>query len=122
MLKFLQRERGFETVEELLRRAARGEVELLMSEINLGEVYYILLRTQGQEAGEEIFTSFLLLPLERVPTDFDLVRQAAKLKAKIPVSYAGCLAVAAALRHDAAIVTGDPEFRRFEAQVLVEWV
>ncbi len=78
----------------MLRRAAQGEVELLMSEISLGEVYYILLRTQGQGAGEEIFTSFLLLPLERVATDFDLVLQAAKLKASIPVSYADCFAVA----------------------------
>lgn len=122
MLKFLQRERGFETVEELLRRAAQGEIELLMSEINLGEVYYILLRSQGEEEGEEIFTSLLLLPLERVPTDFELVLAAAKFKAKIPVSYSDCFAVAAALSHEAAIVTGDPEFRRFEAQVPVEWV
>ncbi|MDA2912758.1 hypothetical protein MYX77_02145 [Acidobacteriia bacterium AH_259_A11_L15] len=71
-------------MERLLRRAAQGEVELLMSEVNVGEVYYILLRSQGEAAGEEIFTSFLLLPVERVPIDFDLVLQAATLKTSDP--------------------------------------
>ena len=57
ILKFLRKERGFDAVEQLLRQASAGEIKLLMSEINLGEVYYILLRTQGEAGGEEIFSS-----------------------------------------------------------------
>ncbi len=122
VLKFLQKERGFEAVGQLLRRAANDDLHLFMSEINLGEVYYILLRTQGEAAGEEIFSSLLLLPVERVATDFELVLSAAKLKAEFPASYADCFAVATAMRHQAAVVTGDPEFKRFEHCVAIQWV
>ena len=121
-LKFLRKERGFEAVERVLRRAAAGDLKLLMSEINLGEVYYVLLRTQGKAAGEEIFASFLMLPVERVAADFTLVLSAAKLKAEFPVSYADCFAVATAMQHRAAVVTGDPQFKQLERQVVIEWV
>ena len=122
VLKFLQREKGFETVEQLFRRASEGNLKLLISEINLGEVYYILLRTEGESTGEAIFASFLLLPIERVAADFDLVLTAARLKAEFPVSYADCFAVATAMRHQAPIVTGDPDFRRFTDRATIEWV
>jgi ribonuclease VapC len=121
-LRFLQREKGAEAVEQLLRRAEQGDLHLLMSEINLGEVHYILRRTQGEARGEEIFSSFLLLPIERVAADFDLVLSASKLKAELPVSYADCFAVATAMRYEATVVTGDPEFRRFESRVEIDWI
>ncbi len=122
VLRFLRKEKGFEVVERLLRRATKGELKLLASEINLGEVYYVLLRTLGEATGEEIFTSWLLLPVERIPVDFDLVLDAAKLKSQFPVSYADCFAVATALRQQATVVTGDPEFKRFEDRVPIEWL
>ncbi len=122
VLKFLQKEEGFEVVEQLLRRATKGELKLLMSEINLGEVYYVLLRTQGETAAEEIFAAWLLLPVQRVPIDFDLVLAAARLKAKFAVAYADCFAAAAATRHRASLVTGDPEFRRFGPELPIEWI
>ena len=62
------------------------------------------------------------LYVERVATDFELVLSAAKLKAEFPVSYADCFAVATALRYQAAVVTGDPEFKRFERCVAIQWV
>lgn len=122
VLKFLQREEGFEPVERLFRRSAEGDLDLLMSEINLGEVYYILLRTQGASTGEETFSSLLLLPVKRIAADFDLVLTAARLKAEFPVSYADCFAVATAMWHQAPIVTGDPDFRRFADRVTIEWI
>jgi ribonuclease VapC len=106
----------------LLQRAAKGEVELLMSEINLGEVYYILLRALGEAAGNQVFSSFLLLPIRRVEADFELIRTAAQLKAQFPVSYADCLAAATALRHQASLVTGDPDFKKIEPQLPMEWI
>jgi ribonuclease VapC len=57
-----------------------------------------------------------------VATDFELVLSAAKLKAEFPVSYADCFAIATAMRHQAAVVTGDPEFKRFEHCVAIQWV
>lgn len=93
-----------------------------MGEINLGEVYYILLRGLGEADGEKAFSAFLLLPIRRIEVDFDLVRSAAQLKAQLPVSYADCFAAATALRHHASLVTGDPDFEKFEPELSVEWI
>jgi len=38
------------------------------------------------------------------------------------MSYADCFAVATALRFNAAILTGDPEFKKIEKTVSVEWL
>ena len=38
------------------------------------------------------------------------------------LSYADCFAVASALRHDACILTGDPEFKNVEQIVEIDWV
>lgn len=121
-LRFLQKEKGHETVEEVLRRAAAGDLQLLMCEINLGEVYYTLLRALGKVTGDEIFDSFLLLPIERVGAGFGLVRSAARLKSQFPVSYADCFAAATARQYKAAIITGEPDFRQFEDEMEVEWI
>ena len=52
----------------------------------------------------------------------ELVYQAAELKAEYPLSYADCFAAAAALNHDAVIVTGNPEFRHIAHLVKIEWI
>ena len=57
-----------------------------------------------------------------MPADFELVLAAARIKAQFPVSYADCFALATAIRYEAPIVTGDPEFKRFERQVPIQWV
>ena len=44
------------------------------------------------------------------------------LKLGFPISYADAFAVATAIRMNAAIVTGDPEFRRVEQLVTVNWL
>lgn len=122
VLKFLRREEGSEALEQLFRRAAAGDLQLLMSEINLREVYHIVLRAWGETAGEEILSSFLLFPIERVGADFDLVLSAARLKAELPVSYADCFAIATTMKHGASIVTGDPDFKRVENRLAIVWV
>ena len=37
-------------------------------------------------------------------------------------SYPDCYAAALAALRDAAVVTGDPEFKRIEAEVKVQWL
>jgi len=48
--------------------------------------------------------------------------EAAKIKGRYPLSYADTFAVATALRKDAAIITGDPEFKQVESLVSIEWL
>jgi ribonuclease VapC len=50
------------------------------------------------------------------------VQQGLEIKARYPLSYADAFATAAALRMNAAILTGDPEFRAVRDLVPIEWV
>jgi ribonuclease VapC len=50
------------------------------------------------------------------------VIEAAKIKARHPLSYADAFAVATALRHDAAIIAGDPEFASVKEMVTIQWL
>jgi ribonuclease VapC len=50
------------------------------------------------------------------------VLEAARLKGRFLVSYADAFALATAIRMNAVIVTGDPEFRRVEHLVTVNWL
>ena len=44
------------------------------------------------------------------------------MKAEFPISYADCFAAATALILGAAVLTGDPEFRKLSKVVSVDWL
>jgi ribonuclease VapC len=48
--------------------------------------------------------------------------EAAKLKGAYPLAYAHCFAAALAIRKNAKVVTGDPDFRKLENILSVEWM
>ena len=93
-----------------------------MNEINIGEVCYIALRTRLTANLDDFLSLFLSLPIQPAKVDFDLIKEAAKIKGRHPLSYADTFAVATALREDAAIITGDPEFKQVESLVSIEWL
>lgn len=121
-LVYLKGEKGHEKVKAALADAERSGVPLLMSEINIGEVGYILLRAGLTNNLDDFLSQFLSLPIRPVPVDLDLVIEAAKIKARYPLSYADAFAVATALRNDAAIITGDPEFKAVTKLVPIDWL
>ncbi len=43
-------------------------------------------------------------------------------KAQYPISFADAFATATAIRMDAELLTGDPEFRRVEQLVKIRWL
>ena len=122
MLAFLNRESGFEEVRYLLREAERSNEPLLMNEINIGEVYYITAKDRSFELAEDFLNRLETLSIQPVANSFAGVIEAARLKARFPISYADAFAAATAIRMDAVIVTGDPEFRRVEHLVTVNWL
>ena len=93
-----------------------------MSEINLGELYYITIRRLGTESAKRFLEQFSTLAVERVPATWEIIESASEIKAKHALSYADCFAVAAALKHNATIVTGDPEFKKIEHMVKIDWI
>ena len=88
----------------------------------MGEVYYIVAKHRSEDAAEQVLLHLDRLPLELVSNDFDAVMEAARMKARFPLSYADAFALATAVRFRARLVTGDPEFEAAEDLVEVEWL
>lgn len=86
----------------------RMEDQPLMSWINLGEVFYILIRRVGELQARRLVRNIR----NRVITD-DVtparVMTAARIKAHHAMALADAFAVATAHAHDAVLLTGDPE-------------
>jgi ribonuclease VapC len=66
--------------------------------------------------------NFVRLPITIVLPDDQLIWKASELKAQYPISYADCFAAATALTQEAAVLTGDPEFKKLAGVVSVEWL
>lgn len=120
LLAYLKQEDGYEKVKSLL---LSDETPLLMNDINIGETFYILAKERGLEKAEYFLTVILpTLPIANTKNTLQEVIQAAKIKARYPISYADCFAVATALEKRATIITGDPDFKHVEKIVSVEWL
>lgn len=120
LLAYLKEEPKHEKVKDLL---SSTDVLLLMNEINIGETFYILARERGLEkASYFIDTIMPNLPIDRKGNAFPEVIEAAKIKSQYAISYADCFAVATALKEEASLVTGDPEFKKVEKILKIDWL
>ncbi|RPJ06246.1 MAG: type II toxin-antitoxin system VapC family toxin [Spirochaetaceae bacterium] len=122
LLVFLENEPGSKKVESLFVDASSRDSPLLLSSVNFGEIYYIILRECGKEKAEAVEKVIHSLPIEIVTTDINLAREAAFLKAHFKMSYADCFAAALAKMHGAQVITGDPEFKAVEKEIKIFWV
>lgn len=122
VLALLNDEPGASRVEDLLRQARAGEVNLAMSLINLGEVAYIVERRQGEAAVPSILAFLYALPLQFYSVDRGRVLGAAHIKAVHLLAYADAFAAALALELESTLLTGDPEFHSLEGKISIEWM
>jgi len=122
ILKFYQDEDGANNVEKILISSRQGDLKAFMSEINLGEVYYMTIRQLGLTSAKEYLEQFFELSIQVVPPSSDIILSASEIKAEYAISYADCFAVATALKVEASIITGDPEFKKVERLVKIDWI
>jgi ribonuclease VapC len=122
VLAWLQDEPGAEKVETFLLEARRSKVPLLFTVVNLGEVYYRVARQHGHSLAEGIVRQLHSLPLDFCSCDERLSLAAARIKADFPIAFADAFAAALAQREEASVVTGDPEFRKIEHLIAIEWL
>ena len=113
---------GYKKVVNLLESSTRGECQLYMTTINWGEVYYHLVRRKGERAANTAIAYMEAIQIELVEATQQRVLNAAKIKARYPVSYADAFAVAAAQEFACPVVTGDPEFKRMTHLVELLWL
>ena len=122
LLAFFEREPGSEKVESALIEANEKNRDILMSAVNFGEVYYIVLREYGQEKANEIEKIIQTLPIDIVDVDISLAKEAALYKAFKKISYADCFAAALAKINKAELITGDKEFKEVEDEIKILWI
>jgi ribonuclease VapC len=122
LLKFFQAEAGHEKILRLLEQLRKTGARKYLNAINLGEIIYATKREFGDQKKIEILAHIERLNFIVLPVPNSLIFQAAEYKAEFSISYADCFALASAVEHKAAIVTGDPEFRKVEHLVEVVWV
>jgi predicted nucleic acid-binding protein len=124
VIAWLRDEAAAARVERLFADAGVGRVRLLMSAVNVGEVFYITARWRSLTDAEIVMRHLQELPLEICPAPNTLIWEAARVKAQHRISYADAFAVATAVRESAALVTGDSEVKAVgeKGVVRVEWI
>ena len=122
LLVFLEKEPGFEKVKSFFIEAVENDNPLLMTSVNFGEVYYIILRECGQERANEVEKIIQTLPVEIVDVDIQIAREAAQFKAAKKISYADCFAAALAKIIKGEVITGDKEFKLLEDEIRIAWL
>ena len=122
VLAYLENEAGADQVHAVLAAARQGEASVWMSIINCGEVVYITEREQGLFAAQRAIAALDQLPITFVDADKQLTLAAAKFKAHRSISYADCFAVALGESRRAVVLTGDPEFRKVEDLISIQWL
>jgi ribonuclease VapC len=124
VMEWLQgREPATAYFDALTERVLRGQVRIVMSRINLGEVLYSCWKLKTGDPAM-LFADVEALPIEMISVDDELVIEAAHIKSKCDASYADCFAAALALRFDAPVITGDHDFRELlmtQPKLQVEW-
>jgi len=121
VLALLDDEPGADDVAAIL---SDEENEILISAINVGEVDYILRRRAGAERARAVEDAVYDHPRLRVAeVTRDRIRAAAGVKAAGGLSFADAFTAALALELGAFLVTGDPEFKRLQAEGLrLRWL
>ena len=122
LLKVFQKEEGYQKIVGLLRDVLASGGRALMNAVNYGEIIYIIKRAFGDRKKIECLAAIERLGIEILSVPNELIFRAAEYKAEFSISYADCFALASALENKAALVTGDPEFKKVEHLVKVMWV
>ena len=122
MIAFFEDEPGANKVTEILDALMKQKAKAFMSVVNWGEIYYNTMRVQGIEEAEDVIKQFNKYPIQLIEADQALTYEAAKLKGKHKIAYADCFAAALSLRLKAPIVTGDPEFKKLDDQISIQWI
>jgi len=117
LLVFLKKQKNWEKISDLLSKGIKNELNIMITVVNLGEVYYSVLKDAGTEAAETVIDSVNYLSISIVESNWELAKQAAIYKSKGGISYADCFAASLAKREKAILITGDKEFLQLKNEI-----
>jgi ribonuclease VapC len=122
MIAYFEDEPGADRVALVLKQLIKGKAKGFMSVVNWGEVYYNTMREQGISEAQKVILQLDKFPIQIVDVNKELAYESAKLKGEFPIAYADCFAVALSVKLDAAIVTGDPDFKKLQERISIQWI
>ncbi|VFM95051.1 MAG: Predicted nucleic acid-binding protein, contains PIN domain [Candidatus Kentron sp. G] len=126
LIAYLFDEDGSDFFESLLLQARHHEIELVMHNINLGEVYYDILKRNDVTSARKGYNYIRCLPIRFEDRVGDgLIYIAGELKAKWRISYADAFAGAQAILLNAELLTTDrKEFEPLKqaAVMKIKWL
>ncbi len=122
LMAFFEDEPGADLVRGLLLKAEESDLKLLMSVVNLGEVWYSIARTTSPETADQYIHEIEGMSIDIVEADWQLTRQAAVFKANGKLAYGDCFAAALAKNRKAELITGDKEFKALQDEIKISWI
>ena len=122
LMAFFEDEPGADLVRDLILAAEQDKTRLLMSVVNLGEIWYSIARTNSAEIADQYVQEIQGMAIEIVEANWQLTRQAAAFKVNGNISYADCFAAALATTHEAELITGDEEFKVLQDEIKISWL
>lgn len=129
IMAYLQGETAANRVIEIIADAHANRDELLMSVINVGEVWYSIAKRADNHQADEAIDLLRSLGIKFIDVDWETTKIAASYKAKGRIS-ADCFAaaltkvrtVSGSDRASATLLTGDPEFKQLEKEITINWL
>jgi predicted nucleic acid-binding protein len=121
-VSFLINTPGAEAAEVIFNEAGKGEAELFMSAMQIGEIYYTILRKGGAQEARRAVGVLEHIGVQILPLDQDRIIAAAQLKHETGLAIADAVAAATALGLNCQLVTSDKDFKRVEKKVKIHWV
>ena len=122
LMLFLEKEKGYEKIQKFLFSAVEKDEPLLMTSVDYGDFYTVVLRECTKEKVEELELTFNNLPIRVVDIDAILSREAAKLRAEKKISLANSFAAALTKLRRGELITADKEFKNVESDIKISWV
>ena len=122
LMAFFEDEPGADVVRNLILKAEESGANLLMTVVNLGEVWYSIARTASPEIADQYIQDIEGMAIEIVDADWALTHQAAAFKVKGNISYGDCFAASLAKIRKAELITGDKEFKPLDGEIKISWL
>jgi len=115
VLSFIGGEVEAEVVERALVEARENRAEVYMSTVSLGELYNVISRERGFEIADRKYVELKMAKTVFAAPDEETALLAGRLKTKYSMvrgtfALADAFCLATAVKYNAKIITGDPEF------------
>lgn len=112
LLALLENTPGAPRVDEIVKDAIRGRCDVLMSTVNYGEVYVVLIQHHDAARALQVMSAVGRLPITLCDVTPQRSLRAAELKSVYKLYYMDAFAAALAVEHKATLVTSDLDFRK----------